>query len=202
MNSRDYKQIAKESLKGNRVIAIAVMFIIAAFSTLTNVIPGIGSLVVALISAQLTVGETHFYDLLINKKEPGAKELFHNFRYWFRSFCLQFATGFYVFCWSILFVIPGILKSYSYSMAFYLRTKNPELKAKEALSQSMKLMYGRRWKLFCLQLSFIGWYFFSVLTFGLGLFYVVPYYKASLVAFYDVAYDEYHKHMTDDFQLS
>lgn len=63
----------------------------------------------------------------------------------------------YVFLWSMLLIVPGILAAYSYSMADYLLSRNPQMGVSEALRESKRLMYGRRWRLFCLEISFIGW---------------------------------------------
>ena len=79
-----------------------------------------------------------------------------------------------VFAWSLLLVVPGILAAYSYSMADYLLSRNPEMGVSEALRESKRLMYGRRWRFFCLEMSFIGWVLLcmvpmSILTAGLML---------------------------------
>lgn len=78
--------------------------------------------------------------------------------------------------WSMLFVIPGIVKSYSYAMTPYILAKYPNVPAQEALKLSMRIMNGRKLDLFVVDLSFIGWYLLSGLTFGLlAIFYVNPY---------------------------
>ena len=78
--------------------------------------------------------------------------------------------------WSMLFVIPGIIKGLSYSLTPYILAKYPEVPAKDALKLSMRFMNGRKGELFVLGLSFIGWCILAGLTFGiLGIFYVIPY---------------------------
>jgi uncharacterized membrane protein len=57
----------------------------------------------------------------------------------------------------------------------------------EALNESKRLMYGNKWKLFCLTLSFIGWAILSVISFGIGFLWLYPYTRASLAVFYEIS---------------
>ena len=87
--------------------------------------------------------------------------------------------------WSLLFVIPGIVKSFAYSMSYYILADNPELTAKEALNKSKEMMNGHKWDLFVLNLSFFWWYLLVGITFGIAAIYVVPYMNATIVNFYN-----------------
>lgn len=88
------------------------------------------------------------------------------------------------FLWSLLFVIPGIVKSYSYSMTFYILQDRPELSANDAITESRKLMKGHKGKLFKLDLSFIGWYLLGLLCLGFGVLWVDPYHEMARAHFY------------------
>lgn len=89
------------------------------------------------------------------------------------------------FLWSLLFIIPGIIKGYSYSMTPYILADCPNVKAKDALKLSMRIMKGKKWSFFVMQLSFIGWDLLSGLTLGiLGLFHVIPYKQTAYADFY------------------
>lgn len=90
----------------------------------------------------------------------------------------------YTFLWSLLFFIPGIVKSFSYSMALYIKVDHPELSASQAIDASRRFMDGYKMKLFCLQLSFIGWIFVGALCFGIGTLWVDAYMKAAMTEFY------------------
>ncbi len=90
----------------------------------------------------------------------------------------------YTFLWTLLFIIPGIIKSYSYSMAYYVRCDNPNYTATQAIQESQRIMKGNKMRLFCLQLSFIGWFILGVLCFGVGTLWVSAYYKAAEAEFY------------------
>ena len=90
----------------------------------------------------------------------------------------------FVFLWSLLLIIPGIIASYSYSMAYYIKCDHPEYDHKRCREESKKMMNGRKMDLFLLDLSFIGWIFVGILTLGIGLLWVQPYMDATRVEFY------------------
>lgn len=92
----------------------------------------------------------------------------------FRSIVLQFLINLFVFLWMLLFIIPGIVKSYAYSMSFYLTIRKPELAANEALDESKELTKGYKMDLFLLDLSYLGWYFIGIFTFGILWFWILP----------------------------
>ncbi|MBQ4000984.1 MAG: DUF975 family protein [Lachnospiraceae bacterium] len=93
----------------------------------------------------------------------------------------------FVWLWSLLFVIPGIIKSYSYRMVPYIIKDEPDLSAKEVLQRSKELMRGHKWHTFILDLSFLGWIILAVLTLGvLSFFWVDPYIKSTDAALYSV----------------
>lgn len=84
----------------------------------------------------------------------------------------------------LLLIIPGIMASYSYAMTGYILAEHPELTASEAIAQSKDMMAGNRWRLFCLQFSFIGWDILCALTLGIGNLALRPYRHAAEAAFY------------------
>lgn len=130
------------------------------------------------------VGYASFNLHLTDGIETGFDRLFAYFSYWKTAAAAKFLTGLYIFLWSLLFVIPGIVKTYSYAMTNYILAEHPDLTATEAIEQSKTMMYGNRWRLFCLQFSFIGWDFLAALTFGIGNLWLTPYKQAATAAFY------------------
>ena len=109
-----------------------------------------------LIGSWTRVGLYAMCNRVLDGDAPRAGMLFPRCVFW-RSVGMNLLRSIYVFLWSMLFVVPGILAAYSYSMADYLLSRNPEMGVSEALRESKRLMYGRRWRLFCLEISFIGW---------------------------------------------
>ena len=98
------------------------------------------------------------------------------------------ATGLLVFVftflWTLLFIIPGIVKSYSYSMTYYIKCDHPEYTASQAIKESQRIMQGNKMRLFCLHLSFIGWFIVGALCLGVGTLWVAAYSKAAEAEFY------------------
>ena len=89
-----------------------------------------------------------------------------------------------IFLWSLLLVIPGIIKSFSYAMTPFILDEFPELSASEAIHRSRLMMRGHKFDLFWLWLSFIGWGILCMFTFGIGLLWLIPYMETSMAAFY------------------
>lgn len=112
---------------------------------------------------------------------------------------IQIISSIFVTLWSFLFVIPGIIKGYSYSQAFFIYKdikSNPSydesLSALNYITESRLLMKGHKGRLFYIDLSFIGWYLLSGLTLGIGFLFLNPYMNATKAAFYnDLAKDRY-----------
>lgn len=97
----------------------------------------------------------------------------------------QFLRKLYTFLWSLLFIVPGIVKSYEYRMMPYIQAEHPEMSAGEVFELSRRMMYGEKWHAFVLDLSFLGWHLLSLCTFGLlEVFYVRPYEDLTNAALY------------------
>ena len=121
----------------------------------------------------------------IRGQEIAAKNIFDGFQNFFPSFILWLLTALFTFLWGMLFIIPGIIKGFSYSMAFYIMYDNPEIEPIDALKKSQIMMKGYKWKLFVLTLSFIGWILLGLLTLGIGYFWLYPYISLSMANFYE-----------------
>ena len=120
----------------------------------------------------------------------GAEEvdlgvLFAGFQEYSRILTTKLLQAVYTFLWSLLLLIPGIIKHYSYAMTDYILKDEPELCNNAAIERSMAMMEGNKMKLFLLDLSFIGWAILCLFTFGIGFFFLQPYMQASHAAFYE-----------------
>lgn len=115
------------------------------------------AIVVLIIGGAATLGYAKYNLNLVDEREPRLDDLFSQFNRIGTGFGMQFFRGFFVFLWSLLFVIPGIIASYRYYMTPFILCENPEMTAREAIRESKELMRGNKWRLFCLELSFIGW---------------------------------------------
>lgn len=98
----------------------------------------------------------------------------------------QFLAYAFISClYYLLFIIPGIIKSYDYSMTCYILLDNPQMSVTDAMNKSEKMMDGNKWRLFCLQFSFIGWILLANLTYGLLNFWLIPYTNVAFAEFYE-----------------
>lgn len=113
-----------------------------------------------------------------------VKELFSKFDYFGQGFLQLLLRNIFTALWSLLLVIPGIIKSLAYSMTPFLMAENPDLTAKEAIKLSQEKMMGHKGELFCMSLSFIGWSLLAALTGGIGFIFLHPYMNAAYAAFY------------------
>ena len=99
--------------------------------------------------------------------------------------------GIFISLWSLLFIIPGIIKAFSYAMTPYILEENPELSANEAIDRSRAMMRGHKFDLFWLYLSFIGWAILCLLTAGIGFLWLIPYISTTQAAFYEEVKADY-----------
>ena len=144
------------------------------------------------------VGYAKFNLNLVDKKNAAFETLFEYFSHWKTTTIARLLRALYVFLWSLLFIIPGIVAGFSYAMTDYILAEDPELTADEAISQSKSIMMGNKWRFFCLQFSFIGWDILATLAFGIGHLWLTPYKQAAYAAFYrEVSGTEYHE---DEFE--
>ena len=185
MKARDFRAKAWAACKGNWGVAILSIIIVGIISGICGVIPAVGSLITLVITGPLMLGLVVVFSKLIKGEKAEIANVFDGFKNFVNSFLLYILNSLFTLLWSLLFVIPGIVMSYAYSMSFYILKDNPELSANEARKQSIEMMRGNKWRLFCLDFSFIGWALLSILTFGILMLWVSPVMEASHAAFYE-----------------
>ena len=132
----------------------------------------------------ISVGYARFNLDLVDGGNPSFETLFGYFSYWKTTAVARLLQSLYVLLWSLLFIIPGIMASYSYAMTEFILAEHPELTAGEAIAQSKEMMSGNRWRLFCLHFSFIGWDILCTLTMGIGHLWLRPYRQVADAVFY------------------
>ncbi len=149
------------------------------------VVAAIMSFIYLIIGGAVGIGYSNFNLDIIEGREARIGTIFDSFDQWKTGFVARLLSSIYVALWTMLFVIPGIIASYSYSMMHFVMAENPDMGANEAIRESKRLMKGNKWRFFCLQLSFIGWELLAIFfTAGIGLLWVVPYQQAAYAAFY------------------
>lgn len=145
----------------------------------------IAILIQLLVKNVLNVGIVRFY--VENAASPAKfTEIFYGFTHRFgRNIAGMFLMNLFVALWSLLLIIPGIIKAYEYMMVPYILADDEDVSIKEAFAKSKAMMTGNKWDTFVLQLSFFGWYLLTLLTCGIvGVFYVNPYMDATMAELY------------------
>jgi len=108
-----------------------------------------------------------------------------------RSLVLSFLISLFSALWALLFIIPGIVKAYAYSMSFYLLHREPGIEALESIGLSKQLTRGNKWSLFILDLSYLGWYILGVFTLGILYLWIVPKHMTARTLYFEEIYDIY-----------
>lgn len=132
----------------------------------------------------IEVGYKRFHLHLIDEREASLKDLFQYFYNWKTILIAGFLQVLYVIVGIFLLIVPGILAIFNYSMTSYILAENPELSASEAMRRSKEMLIGNRWRLFCLEISFIGWEILCAFTLGIGQLWLIPYKETAIAAFY------------------
>ncbi|MBO4674986.1 MAG: DUF975 family protein [Elusimicrobiaceae bacterium] len=144
--------------------------------------------IVWLITSILGIGVIAFYYDIVCDKNPAYKRLFtgftNGFIYAINVFCTQLLMGIFIFLWSLLLIVPGIMKGFSYSMSLYILVDHPEYSPLEAIKKSKEMMYGHRMELFVLILRFIPWILLGIITLFIGFIWVTPYISTACCEFY------------------
>ncbi|MGM9774249.1 MAG: DUF975 family protein [Candidatus Egerieousia sp.] len=184
---------ARLSLKGNWGMAVVTFLVFGIITGVIGIIPWIGW-ILSLLALPLSFGlAVAFLNNARTKQGVKVETLFEGFYDYGRIFGTMLLQSVYTFLWSLLLVIPGIIKQFSYAMTPFILKDNPELKFNGAIEKSMAMMRGYKWKLFCLCLSFIGWAILCVLTLGIGYLWLGPYIQQSLAHFYLEVKAEYER---------
>ncbi len=202
----EYKEQAKQLLQGKYTNVIVIMIIIGVITNLFNspnynfqtagdVSFGarILSLVAFAITAGFLFGQVKMFIGVTKDENPDIQDiLLVGFKTnYVRNLVTYLLQTIYTFLWLLLFIIPGIIKAYAYSMTFYLLYKEPELQAADAITKSKEYTQGYKMDLFLLHLSYIGWYILSIFTFGILLFWVIPKVMVAQTLMFDEIYAKY-----------
>ena len=166
---------AREALRGKWPMAAVAALIYSAIAGGLSSIPFIGWIGSLLVGLPVAYG----FAVLMLGVFRGAEEVDLGVLF------AGFQQAVYTFLWSLLLLIPGIIKYYSYGMTDYILKDEPELCNNAAIERSMAMMEGNKMKLFLLDLSFIGWAILCLFTFGLGFFVLQPYMQVARAAFYE-----------------
>lgn len=180
-----------QNSKSLSLVSFVYLLIIGLFTTIqytlglkyktVSVCSSIGSL---LVSGSLFYGLLYVIKSNFEKQKVEFDDLFQGFKCYTKTFCLTLLQCIYIFLWSLLLVIPGIIKMISYSMSYFILLDNPNLSSNECIVRSKKMMNGHKWEYFCLTLSYLGWIILIILTLGILSIWVMPKIQTSSYIFY------------------
>ena len=145
------------------------------------------SIFVPLCNALLSAGSNLYHLGIRSAREMPLSTLFDGFGQAGRIIVLALLQYIFIFLWSMLFIIPGIIAAYRYRFAMYDLLENPELSPMEALRMSSAQTYGYKTDLFVMDLSFLGWYILAALTLGILSIWVTPYHTQTEVGYFRTA---------------
>jgi len=178
---------AKQAFTNKIGIAILAVLTVAIINGILSRIPFIGGILILALSGAFMVGLSKFYLNIIRNKDVQITEIFSGFEG--ANFITNVIAGVLVFIftllWSLLFIIPGIIKYYSYSMTTYILAEDKSILATQAIDKSKQMMEGNKMKLFILDCCFAGWFLLGIVTAGLGFIYVLPYFITARAKFYE-----------------
>lgn len=175
----------EKEFRGTAYPAFIAVFVIVFVITFVLVM-GVLIVLYAFVANPLEVGCRRFY--LRNLNEPAqVSNIGYGFDNNYKNVVkTMFFRDLFTFLWSLLLVIPGIVKAYEYQMIPYLLADNPQMTKEQAFAESKRMMSGQKWRAFVLDLSFLGWNILSAITAGIvGIFYVQPYMDATHAALYE-----------------
>lgn len=184
MSRAECKMQAKEILRGKWGMAFVVILIYGIIiSAVSQFTLGIGTL---LFTSMFIIG---VYNVFINAyigKGYSVNDMFDKMGDNLgNKISLSVLKNIFIMLWSMLFVIPGIIKSYSYYVSEFVHMQHPEKSANDCITESRKLMDGHKWDLFIFDLSFIGWHLLAMCTFGILYIWLAPYMVQAKIIYID-----------------
>ena len=192
----NYKNRALSALENKWGNFVLITFVYGFIIGITQILSGdkdspailhLIGLVLFILALPLTWGYQTLFLGAVRGGEATAKDMFegYNKELFSRVLTTTLLYYVYVFLWSMLLLIPGCIKAYSYAMTPYILKDNPEMKNNAAIEESMRMMDGHKLELFLLDLSFIGWAILSILTCCIGFLWLTPYMNMARVNFYE-----------------
>ena len=174
------KQMAKDQMRGN-LGALWVCMILVAAITAASTVTFVGPIILA---PMFMLSMARVFLKLTEGTKPGVKDIFSGIDNIFNAVILELLVGLFTFLWSLLLIVPGIIKAVSYSMSFYVLADNPGMTSQEAIKESMRITKGHKLDLVVLSLSFLPWFLLGMVTLGIAYIYVVPYVSTTMANYY------------------
>jgi uncharacterized membrane protein len=176
---------ARESLKGLWGLAIGAVVVFILVLGACGIVPIIGSIAPLIIAGPMEVGLIIFSLAIARKQNAQLSQIFDGFKKFGVAVGANLLRMLFIFLWSLLLIVPGIIAGLSYAMTLYIVAESDSIGPLEAMQKSKEMMRGNRLKLFCLGWRFFGWSLLCMLTFGIGFLWLFPYAIVSYAQFYN-----------------
>ncbi len=154
-------------------------------SALQIIFAVVGVIASVAIAGAFVYAQQKFAYRISKGDEIDVSQIFDGFKDYMRATVAWIICTVFTFLWSLLLIVPGIIKSLSYSMTYFIMLEDPNIAPNDARKKSMQMMEGHKWQLFCLQISFIGWILLSILTLGILLLWINPFIDVAMAEFYN-----------------
>jgi uncharacterized membrane protein len=187
----ELKTSAKAQISGKIGILFAMFVIMFGIAVAAGLVPAVGGIASFVLSAAFYLGGAWVFLKIAKGETVTVGNIFYGFEDLWTAIKAQFFMGLFIWLWSLLLIIPGIIKAYSYSMTYFILAENKGMSVLEAITLSRKMMDGHKMDLFLLFLSFIGWFILTAITLGIAGIYVYPYFYATLTNFYLSVKEDY-----------
>jgi uncharacterized membrane protein len=176
---------ARDSLKGRWGLAVSTFVVFMVVAGFAQVVPFVGAIISMVISGPMALGWAVFSLTLARNDNARLEMIFDGFRMFGTALGAYLLAGLFVFLWSLLFIVPGIIAALAYSQIYYILAEDKTIGAFEVIRKSKEMMVGNKWKFFCLGLRFLGWALLCILTLGIGFLWLSPYVAVATAKFYD-----------------
>lgn len=184
--NRELMQLARECLAGNWRICIGAVVVYNLIFMAAGAVPFLGSVATLIVAGPMTVGLCTFFLSIVRRRKGELSEIFNGFQSFGTALAAYLLMCIFIFLWSLLLIVPGIIASLAYSMTLFIVAEEPSIGPYDAIKRSRDMMRGKKWKLFCLHWRFFGWSLLAIfLTFGIGFLWLFPYMYATFAKFYD-----------------
>lgn len=187
----ELKTSAKAQISGKIGVLFLMMLIIFGIVFASCLLPVAGNIANFIVSAAFGLGGSWVYLKIARDEEISVGNIFYGFEDLWTAIKAHFFMSLFIWLWSLLLIIPGIIKAYAYSMTFFILAENKGMPVLEAITLSRNMMDGHKMDLFLLTLSFIGWFILVVITFGIAGIWVYPYFYATWANFYLSVKEDY-----------
>ena len=176
---------ARESLKGKWGVTTGTIIVYLLIIGPIQIFPLADGFLTVFTDGAFSVGLAIFWLSIAGKGETRLRHLFGGFRRFRAAFRAYLLQTIFIISGLLCFIIPGIITGLSLSMTFFIIAEEGETGAFDAINKSSLMMYGNKWKLFCLGCRFFGWGILSLLTIGIGFLWLYSYFMVSVANFYE-----------------